>query len=605
MTPLCRRSALLAVLSLLAAAPAAQAIDPGTALQLGGGFADFPVAPAANPPGTTVDAKPEADATIMVKLRDASADGAAAFARRHDLTVTRRFEAIRWVELRAGSRVGSLLGSLRADPDVLDTDAQRPGEVMAPDFTPRDPIFDTSDQGLKYQDGTPIGWYFTKTNFPAAWDAARGNAQTTVAIVDSEFDTEHPDLKTKFKTGYNVKSGTAEYHTGAVKMTASEIQQGCPVAHGSNVAGIVAAATDNNVGVAGAGFDSTIEPIRASFNFTGGAGAADSTFVADVTEGLLYIANNLATKPVVAVNMSFGTPRSHDPMRDALNLLYSRGVTLVAAGGNDQQSQPGVLKYPAAYDHVIAVAATQSNDEVATFSTNGDYIDVAAPGDRIFNTWDTGCQGEQVAPGQFLQGYKVESGTSMASPMVAGLVALIKAARPDLTPDEVESMIETTARDLGAGGKDPVYGAGIIDANAAVLKAKAYVRPVPPPPPPPPPPVVTPPVVTPPATTGPLVTVKGKPAYSGGKLTIKLSCPATEKFCTGTLSIRLGSRTLASKTFLIDKGKAKTLSVSFSKSKLRKAAKKKKGTVKLTFRAEARDANGAKRVTTKTLSAKL
>jgi subtilisin family serine protease len=146
----------------------------------------------------------------------------------------------------------------------------------------------------------------------------------------------------------------------------------------------------------------------------------------------------------------------------------------VASAANDQQQRPGFTFYPAAFPGVVAVGATTPSDQIAFFSSTGAFVDVSAPGDPIMSTWDPRD------PQHLNVLYNIDGGTSMASPIVAGLVALIKAKRPDLTPDEIEGLIEATAVDKGLAGKDQNYGYGRIDAGRALAAAVAYVRPAPP-----------------------------------------------------------------------------------------------------------------------------
>ncbi len=139
--------------------------------------------------------------------------------------------------------------------------------------------------------------------------------------------------------------------------------------------------------------------------------------------------------------------------------------------------------YPGAYEGVIAVAATRPDDSIAPFSTNGDFVNVAAPGDAVLSTWDTRLDATAPPDKQPTHGigYKALSGTSMASPITAGLAALMKTVRPDLTPADVKALLEQSADDLGAVGRDPVFGSGRINALRALQAAQAYVRPAPPP----------------------------------------------------------------------------------------------------------------------------
>ena len=558
--------------------------------------------------------RPQSQATVMVKLRNDSEAATQAFASRHGLTVVRRLAPINWVELKAGERVEGLLESLDADPDVLATDALAEGEHFGPDFTPRDSIFTTAGT---LDNGQPYAWHLSKINLPAAWDITRGSSATTIGVVDSEFDTQNPDLQTKLKTGYNTKSGTAEYHTANVRATDSE---NCGVIHGTHVAGLVAAATDNNKGSAGVSFDNLVLPVRSSFNFTTGAGATDAQFVADATEAIIYAAD----KGIVAINMSFGTTRPHDPLRDAVAYAVSKGVTMVGSAGNDQQSNQGAINYPAAYPGVIAVAATKSNDDIAAFSSNGDYVDISAPGERIMSTWEQRCTedgtGQLNGDGVNL---KVIDGTSMAAPIITGVVGLMKSVRPDLTPAEVEQLLTSTTRDLGAGGRDPVFGAGLVDANRAVAAAKSYVRPVPPAPPAPPAPVATPvappAAVTPPAPKITVIRTIGKASYNKklGRIAIRVQCAID---CKGRIRLKALDRTFKFRTtkrgkrrtslsFSLKAGKRKTLKLYVVKKDMRRyarvAGKSRKVSVKITITGQGKGAlSGLKRTARPTLTVK-
>ncbi|MBI5106182.1 MAG: S8 family serine peptidase [Solirubrobacterales bacterium] len=543
---------------------------------------------------TTLAAVPAAAArppSVLVKLH--RGETAAAVAARHHLTVLRRFPQIGWVELgaRRGHGARAAASALRADAAVRATDAVVPGEGIGFHFTPRDPVF---NQQVTYNDdGTQVAWHFVKPNFPVAWDVSTGRADVRVAVIGSEFDTDNPDLKEKLLERYNAASGTAGYHTGSVKATGGE------TFHGSHTSGLVGARTDNGIGVAGACFDCGIMAIK-----IGGAPSGnfvDASFLGDVTEGILYAADHGAS----VISMSLGGPRPHAPLQDAVNYASGKGVVLVASAGNSQQSNPGVPNYPAAYDHVIGVGATDKDDNIAEFSTNGAFVDVAAPGKRVLSTTDPNdpqVLGFFEPAGQPQAAVGIKSGTSMAAPIAAGLAGLMRTIRPDLTPDEVESLMKKTARDLGAGGQDNVYGAGRIDAGAAMQAAKAYVRPAPPPPPPAPPapaPVTTPP----PDLVGPSLT-GGNLRIDANALAVTVACPAGEVACTGEVvasAQRLSTAAAASRvalgtrSFSLKGGQSKRVRFTLSK-KARKAMRKWRR-ARLTVTVKASDSLGNRQVT--------
>lgn len=409
----------------------------------------------------------------------ANADEVAA---RTGLTLEGTLPQIGWATFAEGGDAAVARLRLLHDPAVTRIDFVAPGERQGLDFIPRDIIFNSP--GTVAVDGLGAvdwKWHWTKANFPAAWDITRGSAAVKVVVIDSEFDTEHPDLKTKFATGRNFDSGTTNYRTSNVRA----VPGANTTFHGSHVAGLVGAASDNAEGGPGACFDCVVIPYKIGF-----AGAnstsVDEKFVRDLTEALVAAGDSDG----VVINMSLGTSRDHAPLRAAVDYARSKGKIVVASAGNSQlgqQGPAGVPNYPGAYPGVIAVASTRPDDSIAASSTNGDFVDIAAPGDAVLSTWDSRLTVDNSPPENHPThgvGYKVLSGTSMASPIVAGLAALMKTVRPDLTADEVELLLQRSAVDLGAAGKDPVFGAGRIDAFAALKAAQAYVRPTPPPPPP-------------------------------------------------------------------------------------------------------------------------
>ena len=498
-------------------------------------------------PAPTPTAAPELSSpTVLVKT--ASGEVAEAVARRHGLTVSRGFPWIGWYELATPpgtTDASAAKAELAADPDVQDTDAVAHDEDVDLAYTPKDPIFSA---GATFN-STPIGWSFTNANFPSAWDRTTG-AGATIGIIDSEFDTSHPDLQAKVRNPYNTASGTPKYHTGDVRADPAAGDTAA-VLHGTHVAGTAAASTDNGIGTAGGGFDATFVPVRIKTSFQpGGGNPVDAAFVGDLTEALGYI----ATQPVGVVTMSLGTTRSHPPLQAAIDAVRARGITVIASAGNFQTESPNAAIYPASYPGVIAVGNTQSNDTINPSSSNGNWVDVSAPGTNIYSTWETGDPKPQFQLNGDQGNYNIISGTSMSAPLVAGLVGLMKAVRPDLTPDEVETILKGTARDLGSPGADPQFGAGVINASAAVNAAAAYVRPTPPPAPAPAPA----PVPAPPADTlAPKVTLAGLVTVAGRSITVRFKCAEA---CKGTARLRSTKRKLlASKSFTGKAGKNVTV----------------------------------------------
>jgi hypothetical protein len=202
----------------------------------------------------------------------------------------------------------------------------------------------------------------------------------------------------------------------------------------------------------------------------------DATYVGNVVDGILWAAGAGAR----VMNMSFGTGTYHQAIADAVAYAAASDVLPVAAAGNT----PGARLYPGALPGVLAVGAVDPSGTIASFSTSGDYVDVAAPGVQILSTWDMRAPGQPLSGGGRLPGYFALSGTSMATPIVSGLAALMRDLRPDLTAAQTEGLIQATAVDRGAPGPDVQYGFGLIDADAAMRAAAAFAAPPPPAPPP-------------------------------------------------------------------------------------------------------------------------
>ena len=271
-------------------------------------------------------------------------------------------------------------------------------------------------------------WHLPKVQAPLAWDMASAQG-ITIAILDSGVDTSHPDLAGQVVAGWNSVSGNSD---------TADIN-----GHGTKVAGTAAAATDNAIGVAAIGFGANIMPVRITNRSDGYA------YWSDIARGLTWAADNGAD----VANISYSATNSSSISSAAQYMRNKNGVVVVAAGNDG--TNPGWGDNPA----MISVSATTSSDSKASWSNYGSYIDVAAPGAGIRTTTNGG-------------GYGAVSGTSFASPATAGLIALIMGANPDLSPDEIEAILEASADDLVAGSDwHAYYGHGRINAAAAVEMA--------------------------------------------------------------------------------------------------------------------------------------
>ncbi|TMV44595.1 peptidase S8 [Paenibacillus mesophilus] len=272
-------------------------------------------------------------------------------------------------------------------------------------------------------------------NLPAidtipAWDVTRGSEDVIVAVIDTGVDINHPDLQGRTTGGINIVSQKSEPLDD--------------VGHGTHVAGVISALVNNREGVAGISWYNKIMPVKV-LDETG----AGTTY--SVAQGIIWAADHGAK----VINMSLGNYADAQFLHDAIRYAFDKDVVLIAASGNDNTERPG---YPAAYPEVFAVAATDSKQQKASFSNYGDYIDVAAPGVNIASTYPDNH-------------YAALSGTSMASPHVTALAALIRSANPLLKNTEVMDIMRQTAIDLGERGKDKYYGHGQIDIVKAVSRA--------------------------------------------------------------------------------------------------------------------------------------
>jgi subtilisin family serine protease len=289
-----------------------------------------------------------------------------------------------------------------------------------------------------------------------------GDSEIEVAVIDTGVDTDHPDLAGNIKWGIAVQNGRI---TGDF-----EDRNG----HGTHVAGIIAA-INNDIGVVGVAPEVELYIVKALNN--GGLGSWSDLIIAiDLavkgpdgvidSDGDGVVVGDPDDDAPEVINMSLGGSSPPPELHDIIKAAYNLGVVLVAAAGNEGAPSPS---YPAAYPEVIAVGATDENDSVPSWSNRNPEI--AAPGVDILSTYLRG-------------GYETLSGTSMASPHVAGVVALIQAARlangldplppgseTDTGTPTVRAVLHDTAEDLGSSGYDELYGYGLVDAYAAVNEA--------------------------------------------------------------------------------------------------------------------------------------
>ena len=308
------------------------------------------------------------------------------------------------------------------------------------EYTPNDSLYNLVNGPSNWN------WHLDVIDAEGAWNITHGSPDIKVAIVDNAIWSDHPDLADKIVLQHDAKNNTNSSNPPAGG-NADEWS------HGTHCSGLATAITDNNIGVAGIGFNTSIIAVKSSINTQ-----PNGIYM---VPGVTWAMNNGAD----IISMSFGGSGSSTTEQNLMNTAFNMGIVLVAAAGNDNVTTP---HYPSNYNHVISVASTDENDHKSDFSNYNTSVDVSAPG-------GTGVPG----PGGLLSTYYANgsmgyynyiSGTSMACPMVAGLASLILSINPATSPDAVELIIETACDNIDAVNPDYIgmLGAGRINAFEAV-----------------------------------------------------------------------------------------------------------------------------------------
>lgn len=278
--------------------------------------------------------------------------------------------------------------------------------------------------------------YLSAMQADAAWDITTGSANVTVAIIDTGVYGGHPDLSGKMTAGYDFINGRA--------LTGSESSD--DNGHGTIVAGIIGAGTNNSVGIAGVTWNVRLMPIKA----IAASGVGTDT---DIAQAVRYAADNGAR----VINMSFGGSFSQT-LKDQVDYAWNKGVVLVAASGNNGSE---TTLYPAGWDNVLSVGSVNTNLQRSSFSNYGDYLDVVASGETILSTNSAGS-------------YSTASGTSVAAPFVSATAALLFSQNGSLDKSEVVNAIESSARDIDVSGTDKYTGHGYLQIKSALQASNLY-----------------------------------------------------------------------------------------------------------------------------------
>jgi len=355
-----------------------------------------------------------------------------------------KIDKIGVIHLQAPSEKGlALLGHLRQRSDV--EFAEFDSEVKA-FLQPDDPYFSTSLASSHY--GTVSQWGPQAVSAPNAWDLTLGVPNIVIAIVDTGVDSSHPDLASKIVGQYSYVGNSAKDGFG----------------HGTHCAGIAAAATNNDVGIAGMCPNCGILSVKV-LNDQG------SGYISDVASGITYAASHGAR----VISLSLGGSGRSDTMRSALQYAVTNNTLPVCAMGNSGSSSN--TPEPGYWHDCLSVIATDQNGAKASFSNYGVKADVAAPGVAVLSTMPTYPVTLTTTYG-YSMNYDALSGTSMATPMVAGVAGLVLSRSPNLTPAQVAGIIEASSGDGVSWSSNLAFG--VVDAYKAVSSAihSDYVAPV-------------------------------------------------------------------------------------------------------------------------------
>lgn len=306
--------------------------------------------------------------------------------------------------------------------------------------TPNDPNYST----------TGNRWHLDKINASTAWDITKGSASVVVAVIDNAIWTNHPDLVNKVVAKIDLADG--DNNTTPPAQTAEW-------SHGTHTSGLVAAHTNNGIGTASIGYDVSLMGIKVGRD-------SDGALVAGF-DGIVWAADNGAD----VINMSWGSAQYFQTMQNIVDYAYNKGCVLVASAGNDGNSNP---TYPAALNHVVNVGSTDGNNKKSSFSQFGSFVDVMAPGgyqndggiiDILLNN-----AVYSTAYGTGSSAYMKMQGTSMSSPIVAGLCGLMLSVDSTLTPDRLVTYLKASCTNINS--QNPNYigqiGSGLVNAFAAV-----------------------------------------------------------------------------------------------------------------------------------------
>ena len=367
----------------------------------------------ATAPPVTAESERAVEDTLLIGLPEGSPPIARRIANEHGARLVEEVEGTGIFVVSTETRwLAALRRSLAADPRVafVETNHERRASAVPDD------LFYPSAQAA----------YLETIRLPEAWDLATGSDDVVLAVVDSGVDLEHPDLEGRLLPGHDFVN--------------DDDSPDDDFGHGTQIATIAAAATDNRTGMAGVAWRGKVLPVKVLDQEGRGNDA-------DIAAGIVWAADHGAD----VINLSFGAPHPSFTLTQAVNHARTRDVVIVSAAGNGQTANPD---FPAALDGVVSVSGTDRNGYFAWFSNFGPTVDVAAPGMEVLAG----------SPGA----YQRMEGTSYAAPIVAGVAMLVRARFPGENADQVIERLRMGARDAGPLGIDDYYGFGLIDALGAL-----------------------------------------------------------------------------------------------------------------------------------------
>jgi subtilisin family serine protease len=366
----------------------------------------------ADPPGDR-PGRSFAKGRILVAAKpDTSDDALESTLRAHGSQSHGRLRATRVHEVRVPpGQEQRIVEELRKRPDIEFAEVD---ELLPPAAIYNDPYFGSE-------------WHLSTIGAPAAWDQSTGR-NVTIAILDTGVDGTHPDLAAQMVPGWNFYANNSDTRDA--------------FGHGTTVAGAAAAISNNNAGVASVAGGARIMPVRI-------ADANGNAYASTMAQAITWAADHGAR----VVSVSFTGAAASSAVRSAAQYLRGKGGVLIVAAGNT-----GTLDRTSPTSDMTVVAATDQYDRAASFTTYGSFVSIAAPGVDILTTAVGGA-------------YWNCWGTSLATPIVAGVAALIIAARPDFTAAQIDAALYGSATDLGAAGRDEYFGYGRVNAAAAVASA--------------------------------------------------------------------------------------------------------------------------------------